>query len=375
MKKLQLLVAVKETAYLDRLADYIRRSTYGEQWQLTAFTNVNSLRQYLKSGYPADLLAVHSSMASEIREAAGSAPLAILISRAGQPMSRQEVTQFQPLPSLLQALTAVYASGTEAPLPAEMRGGRRTVIAAVGSAASGIGRTTLSLRLGQQAGTRGANVFYLNLEQWNGSAAWFRGEEAGDQLSQLLYTIQAEPERAGQKLAELKRRHAGLKMDYLPPSPHAMERLSMSTELTERLIAVIAECGLYDLIVIDTDNRIDDVMAGVLHQADLMLWLAADHPAAQMKNKLALQYVKQRWSEYYDAFLAKFRVIAISRSPLTKADSESGMRLEGTLPYPEAEEAEHGGNAFYRSAVDRILDRLQVLGKGGVPAGSNHTGS
>ena len=56
MSKQSLIIAVKEADYIDRLAEYIRHSPFGEIWQLTAFTNPAALKHFIRGGYRIDSL-------------------------------------------------------------------------------------------------------------------------------------------------------------------------------------------------------------------------------------------------------------------------------------------------------------------------------
>ncbi|AJY73778.1 hypothetical protein [Paenibacillus beijingensis] len=76
MRKLDLILAVKEAEYARRLADYVRDHALGESWRVTAFTNPQALRQYFKGGYPADLVAAGPEMLADIGDCRLDAPVA-----------------------------------------------------------------------------------------------------------------------------------------------------------------------------------------------------------------------------------------------------------------------------------------------------------
>ena len=112
------------------------------------------------------------------------------------------------------------------------------------SASGGIGKTTLALQLAKQAGLRGLSVFYLNLEQWNATSIWF-GEEGGDDFSQMLYTLQTQPDKAFIRLTELRKRHSAMKIDYLSPCRNAEERLSLTADHVKQLLfAIIGQVNM-----------------------------------------------------------------------------------------------------------------------------------
>ena len=84
MSKQSLIIAVKEAEYIDRLAEYIRHSPFGEIWQLTAFTNPAALKHFIRGGYRIDLIVAQPAMLEGLGESIGSIPTAALVSYHGQ---------------------------------------------------------------------------------------------------------------------------------------------------------------------------------------------------------------------------------------------------------------------------------------------------
>ncbi|UVI31417.1 AAA family ATPase [Paenibacillus spongiae] len=376
MNRQQLIVAVREAGYIERLADYIRQSPFGEQWQLTAFTNSNALRQFIRAGYPIDLLAIHPALLEETGDSAQGIPTALLVGRSGQYPERAEVLQFQPLPQLLNALEAVHAASSGVIAHAARSCGRAK-IAAVYAAVGGIGKTTLAIQLAQQLGGREARVFYLNLEQWNATSVWF-GEEGKDDFSRLLYTVQAHPDKTQSVLTELRRRHPALKVDYIAPCGNAEERLTMSAEQAKQIIAAIADSGQYDVVIVDLDSGMDPVHQAVFEVADVMIWLISSEPVAIRKTSLALRYGDQKWGEAFKRFRRKFRFIeSFAHGAGGFAYEESlQVRIEGSIPYvPEWSEGRQmpdaNGYVAYRGAVEALMSRFALLERGGYDAGRN----
>ncbi|MFC4102291.1 P-loop NTPase family protein [Paenibacillus xanthanilyticus] len=365
MHKQQLVAAVREADYLERLADYIRHSAFGERWQLTAFTNPQALRQYLKSGYPVDLLVAQTAFTPQIEEAGVSCITGLFVP-IGHTSGEREIAQFQPLPTLLQSFETLYASGAPGGR-GSIRGTKKSAVVTVCSAVSGIGKTTLALRLAQAMGARGNSAFYLNLEQWNASASWLGREGREDALSRLLYTLQSEPEQAAGHLNELKCRHAGLKIDYIPPCPNPEERESMTAELAELLIRAIRESGYYDLLVIDTDGRFDPVTIRAMQASDTLLWMTEPYASSRIKTEMAWAHIKARWGEGAAELARRTKWIAVHPGGTNDEPyAETRVRIDHVLP--PAEEGGHGAEPSaspgYRAAIEHILERQLLRARG-----------
>lgn len=365
MSRQHLIVAVKEAEYAERLAAYIRHSSFGESWQLTAFTNPLSLRNYIAAGYSMDLIAVQPSFLEELGVELEGVPVAALVTRYGQCSAHKEVLQYQPVPQLIGAFSAVHASF------GEFHGGGRqssesAAVIAVYSASGGIGKTVVARQLAQQAGIRGSRVFYLNLEQWNAASLWL-GDEGGEDFAQMLYTLQAQPERASLRLTELRKRHGTMKFDYFAPCSNADERLSLTLEQGGLLLSTIAECGEYDAVIVDLDSRADPLHQAVFQYCTHLVWLVGKDAAAQCKTELALRYFEQKWGSVFREIKRKIRFVGARAAPLSgAADHSFSMRVEGVIPEAAELAEETGGAALIaspalRGAVESLLDRLTIV--------------
>lgn len=379
MGKKSLVVAVKESEYVERLADYIRHSAFGENWQLTAFTNPAALRGFVRGGYAIDLIVAQPGMLEELGELAEEVPTVAFVSILGQTGFESEVLQFQPLPQLLQAFLAAYAErGKQLPRPRAREEGPTVV--SLFSASGGTGKTTLAMQLARQADIAGAKSFYLNLEQWHGfgeeDGGARRADESGgnevvradsgngDDFAQLLYALQSSEQGASSVLARRKR-HPEWGMDWIAPSGNPDERLSLSAEGAKKLIAAIADTGDYGCIVVDLDSRLDDVHAGIFAISNAVLWLTTPDAASMRKNRMALAYGKRKYGALWSGRESEFVFVQVGGSPGEwQRRDERMQRADVVLPY--VEEWACGGRAGdtgaaaprYRGAVESLVRQL-----------------
>ncbi|MBM7566944.1 AAA family ATPase [Paenibacillus sacheonensis] len=367
MNKRNLVVAVKESAYIERLADYIRHSAFGESWQLTAFTNAAALRGFIRGGYPVDLLAAQSAMLEEVGELPQTISTAAFVDFRGQSRHANELLQYQPLPQLLQAFTALYAAGGHA-LPKPALRGKGPAVAAVYSASGGTGKTTLAMQLARHASISGVQSFYLNLEQWNGSLASEDAAGGGDDFARLLYALQSEPGKGAAAVSALRRRHPALGMDMFMPCDNPDERLSLGAEQAKRLIAAIVDTGDYGFVVVDLDSRLDALHTAVFEACDTILWLVTPDAASGRKNELAMRYADRKFGQAFRDQQPKFRFVQKGSLPhRTDMQGGSSPRFDAQLPYVEEWAGGDHLNAagamvpHYRGAVDGLVRKLGIL--------------
>ncbi|SFS47320.1 AAA family ATPase [Paenibacillus sp. BC26] len=384
MSKRNLLVAVQESSYIERLGDFIRQSSFGSGWQLTAFTNPAALRSYMRGGYAVDLLVAQPSLLDELGELAESVLSAALVGQVGLSRHKHQVLQYQPLPQLLQSFAAIYASTErhavkltdegEGELGGESAGGGASIIS-VYSPAGGIGKTTLALQLARQAAACGARVFYLNLEQWNAAPLW-DSRDGREDFSNLLYTLQAAPDKAAAQIVALRKRHSWLGVDFIVPCENTEERLSITVEHAKRLLGAVKATGEYDMIVVDLDSRLDAAHFGVFQASRHVLWLLNHDPSSLRKTELAMQYGEQKMGPSFEASKAKFRFIRLK--PLGGSETEwhsgkiASLSLTASVPFVK-EWAAFGQQGVagwfdapqYRGAIETLLGKLGEPKPGG----------
>ncbi|WP_308635965.1 nucleotide-binding protein [Paenibacillus silvisoli] len=378
MSKRNLIVAVQESAYLERLSEYIRHSPFGECWQLTGFTNPAALGTYLRGGYAVDLLALQPGLLEELGELTGGIVSAVLVDRViadARGLYRHQLLQYQPLPQLLQAFAAVYAESAQPAVQRLAVKDEAVCAVAVYSPAGGVGKTTLALQLAAQATACGSRVFYLNLEQWNSAAA--RDVEGSEDLSRLLYTLQTSPGKAHAQLVAVRKRHPTLGFDYIAPCGNAEERLSLTAEHAEQLLAAMKASGEYDLIVADLDSRMDPVHIGAFKACGHVLWLLTADQGSLRKTELAVQYGSQKYGSVFEALLPKLRYVLMKGDVGggfggNEAVAVASLPITVTLPFVKAwafggqdEVGGWSGAPNYRGAVDLLLRQLALLPQGG----------
>lgn len=371
---------MKEQEYSKRLADYIRDSKFGEQWQVIAFTHADACKRYVKQGYKIDLLAAQPELLKEMKAELPSMPTAALVLKLGDSKEEQELQQYQPLPLLLQRLTEIHARA--AAHPVQTAGALETVpgmkVISVYSASGGTGKTALALHLAQAAGTHRYRTFYLNLERWNTSEVWLKpqrnddssdGEALGEGLSELLYGLKAQPEQSVTWLMEHRKRDALLQGDYLAACTNLEDRMTLSGEEAVGLVDVIARSGQYDLIVIDLDSGLEELHAAIFEQSNQVLWMLNDDTSVRNKQRMALRYGEQKWGERFKRLSPKFVFVANCAAQAERV-SLSGMNglAYAQVQLPEVPEWRGPGQAkllsspSFRAAIDKLFKHLCLEG-------------
>jgi hypothetical protein len=332
MMPINLCVAAREAEYVRRLADYVRQTPYGREWRVTGFTTEAALRQYLKAGYPADLLLVAPEFADAAAGLRPDAQIALLIGRggeAGRESGLPEVPQYQPMPNLIRQLAAIRA---ERGLPRASAGGGGSgpVIAAVYSPSGGCGTTTTALCMAHLAAKSAAGAFYLDLDPFGGMIDG-KGE-AGRGLPELLYTLQARPAEAAGVFERVRIHDAGLGIDRFPGGCPPEEKLSLGAEAAGRLIRTVAACPDYGAVIVDLGSSPTEAHPEIFFRCDAIFWLVPDHASGLLKAGAALGFFRRRHPDRFAEVEPRIRYVAV-RSDLGGAPrSGAGLRFTARLP-------------------------------------------
>ncbi|WP_028560641.1 hypothetical protein [Paenibacillus pinihumi] len=364
MGKLSLIVAAKEPEYVRRLAEYIREAPAGAEWQMTACTQPQALRQYVRGGYPADLLLLQPEFEAHVRDVVQEAlpvvHLVPFITDSGKP----QIVQFQSLPRLIQQLNMQLS---------HIRGFRHkagqpesAIMLSLFSSMGGMGKTTLALNIAREASEAGKRVFYFNLEPYNASDLYLResGEGSEQDYSMLLYVLQSKPDQVRQQLAASTRRSTELGIDYFAPAASPEERQALTSGLVALTIRAIVDSGEYDLVVADMGGRLDEVGMELLRSSHLPLWLTGGDATSQRKMDIMLQFGAHKWGEAFVEATRKIRMIQVynsmARAAVAPQEQYRTDQAMAAIPYvPEWREVKDPmqmlASPVYRGVVQRII--------------------
>ncbi|WP_168121063.1 hypothetical protein [Paenibacillus sp. HB172176] len=315
MSRKQLAIAVREPEYMKRLADYVRDSSYGDQWQIIAFTSADACLHYVKQGYSIDFIAASPAMLSGIMKGLPKQACACLVKSQGESEVQPEVMQYQALPQLLKELTGLYDKHSEltVKISADVSQSSSLQIIAVHSAAGGTGKTALALHLAHAAAMQGKRTFYFNLERWNtaemrmGATEQTALKQAG--LSDFLYVIKTNAGEGRHWLAKHSILHPVMKADFLPGFANLEDRMSLEPEDGLAMVDAVAGSGRYRTVIIDLDASMDELTFALLERSHRILSLVTLDPAIIRKQEQAWQYGKQRWGGAFEEVLQKTELV------------------------------------------------------------------
>lgn len=376
--KAHIVIALPDREYAVKLTKYWSEAEPG--WTVAMATSPESFRQQLASGRKIDLALVAPDWLDEVAVGGQSAVgrVVALVMRPGDGGGRPEVQQVQPFTGLtaevrayLSRLDARYFGGG---LGTNESGGGvasgvgsglgRTEVIGLFSASGGVGKTTIALNLARQAVERGRRVCYLNLETLDASGAVLGGG-GSDRFSRVMYALEAGEEKLATELGEALRHHPVLRIDFLEAPDHPSERLALTGDKTERLVAAFAGLGRYDVIIVDADSGAGERHRKLLTLCHRALWVVLDDWQSIAKAEQLYRY----WSEAGGFPGIVSFVLNKRNGGLMNRWGLAGDGPDVSLPYvPQWKAPDQPGQWFrspaFSGAIDDLLDRIGIVAKG-----------
>lgn len=349
----RIVLAVRESQYIEPLLHYLHHSDYGEMLRISAFSRLEPFMDYMNGDELPDAVAGDLSFIEAwLVEGRSKIPWAVLgeageLPDSGSLAGGNRIAKYQALPSLLESILQLCDLKRIKPGAAP---GEETLLLGIVSAGGGCGKTTVALNMAKQLGALGLSVFYLNLESADSSGLYLRrpGSNAPG-LAQLLYELKAGGEenkggRTKPAWAEYAFRHDSLHCDAFRPVENLKEMLQMSRQDTLDILDGLACSGSYDIIITDTGSLEEERAQAVLHRSGILLWVLKNEQVSLHKTERWLDYLSSPYSGMPPELGSRSRfVLNGSMDAGNNPPAAAGLRLEGILPYIPSWGTQHYG--------------------------------
>lgn len=367
----RIVLAVRESQYIEPLLHYLHHSEYAEMLRITAFSRLDAFMEFMTGDELPDAVAGDPSFIEAwLVEGRSTVPWAVLSEGGELPNGRdlaggRHIAKYQALPSLLEAILQLsdLKRVRTAALPKEA-----TLLLGIVSASGGSGKTTVALNMAKQLGAVGLSVFYLNLESVDSSGFILRmpGSHVPG-LERLLYELKAGgPENKGgrgePKWTDYAFRHDSLRCDAFRPVENFKEMLQMSRQDTLDLLEGLAGAGSYDVVIVDTGAIEEERAQAVLNRCGVLLWVLKNDQASIRKTERWLDYIASPHSNMQPELVNRSRFVmngctgVENEGPLSAA-----LRLDAVLPYIPSWGLQHYGELCLSSPL--FIDGIQQLSR------------
>lgn len=355
----RIVLAVRESQYIEPLLHYVQHSEYGDRLRITAFSQMDAFVEYMKGeDRPAAVVGDLSFIEAWLVEGRAAVPWALLSEdggvegrMSGSLTGGQVIAKYQALPALL---TSILQLCDVQRIPSSLAVKGDTIHLGVVSCSGSSGKTVIALNMAKQLSLLGLSVFYLNLESVDSSTLYLRspgGSTPG--MERLLYEIQANREHEAGNSCDVQSyviRHEDLRCDAFSPVSNVKEMLQMGRRDTLELLELLSSGRHYDIIIIDTGSIGEERTEAVMQKCELLLWVLRDEDVSMHKAAAWLSHYNAPHSDMQDNLMSRSRFVVnhCAESKVSRIPPE-GIELEGILPYIASWNQPHRGELCLNS--------------------------
>lgn len=283
-----LVICDKEEAYAKAFATYLLRKR-DLPFQVQVCTDPEQVRSIQEKDRIAVLI-IHDAFPARIRQEL-DAEIIFLLTESGDPKKQareQPLYRLCPAGQILARIMEEWSRRQEGSAGMFWRDGKQKVqVTGIFSPVHRSGRTSYAIQYGKRLASS-SHVLYLNLELYGGSGGIFPQE--GNTLGDALYYSRQEGKNLGWMLASLVN-HMG-DLDYLLPVRVSEDVKKVPVNDWKNLIRQISEEGMYDVVVLDIDEGIQDCYELLRICTEIHVPVLSDELAgaklAQMEEELLL---------------------------------------------------------------------------------------
>lgn len=334
MAKVQLVIADQDVDYLQAFTQYIGASEFFDKLTVRCFSQEESLEQYLRKQEALDLLLVHPQLLPESTSLKNTSTVLLL---SEQPYREEKplhstIYKYQPLNQLVTQVLSHFIDNNPS-IFLTNTGQKKTKVLSIYSAVGGLGKTTLAVNLARELSDLDYQVFYLNFEHISSSPLFF-ADSNEQTFADILYYLEAYPQKILSKMESLKKRDSQTKIDYFSTVKNPQEMLDLSLETSSLLLNALVDLHSYDFIIVDLESSIHNrILASFIH-SDYIFWLLTDDIQCLTKTNRIREYFEERYTEYYGDFSSNIHFIMNKYTGKVVSSLETlGIEVIAHLPY------------------------------------------
>ena len=258
MKKI-LAICDLEVAYASHFMEHMnnrRRLPFSVQ----AFSSLEEVEKSVKN-QPIEILLISESALDGREEEVGNWPIQQVIVLAEGMTARKslqypEVSKYQSSDSVIREVMAVYAAESKEKNPVSVIK-KEMIVIGVYSPVGRCLKSTFAMTLGRLL-AKEKSVLYVNMESCAGFEELF-SKSYDRTLSDVLYHLH---EKSPNLIHQISAAVCNMdNLDYIPPVPFPQDLTFVSSQDWDRLIDVIRKESVYEVLILDIGDSIQDVCA------------------------------------------------------------------------------------------------------------------
>lgn len=372
MKKIKLIVADHDAAFLQSFGEYVLSSDAQHQFDLKLCTSEESLGRYLESDEHFDLILLKPELYKQEQLQSFNGIILYLEEAKKNIETNQQLFKYQSITKLLSDMLSLYYEQNKS-LDANNGTTGRTSIIGFYSATGGAGKTTLAANMSRQLAIMGKKIFYLNFEVLNSRELYFRSDEDKPSL-EVFYYLKAKPHQLMSKVETLKKHDPLMNVDYFDWPTNPEEMLEASKDEILKLIQAISATDQYDYILIDMDSSFQVLSQAAFAACDQLFWLLNNDMQSFHKTNELLKNLDQLLGKGHGVQEKIEYIVNRFTGHVSEPFITYDFAIKGYLPYvqewnPLVDRDQMMSHPHYTQELLAIIRGLVETSKEGAPNG------
>jgi hypothetical protein len=258
MSRINLVIADHDSEYVESLVAFIL-SKHSARFRVSSFTNARQLADYvLNNEQRADIFLVNSSIYNEAVKVYNKAvnlnsikSIIILTDNmsTGELHGCKSIYKYQHGDAIINSIIKILSEDSEN-RSFNIKGNKKTILAAVYSPAGGTGKTSIALGCSILCSRENLSVFYLNLEDMP-PIGFFPSNDSNANLSNVVFHIKYRTKNFDLRIEGCRSTHQDYGIHYFAPPDSVSELDELKDEDALFLVDRLQAIGQYDVVFID----------------------------------------------------------------------------------------------------------------------------
>lgn len=283
MNNISIAIVDENKFYTKALSEYLQNE-YGQVFDVSCFTSVESLKQYLNSGCDTDIMLIDWKLYEEALRAYKINSILILSENSLENDINGIKTLYKYQRADLLAKQILQSLDSVKGKTFKLNNQQKTAkLIAVYSAAGGAGKSTIVYNLGRQYAVLGKKALLLSMEAYS-AMPMFAGEQKNHGLSYLLYLVKTKSDNLQIKLDTLIEKDSDTEMYFLPRGCNSIEYKDIDASDMTSLMEILRSQSGCDAVLLDMDSSINEIVLSIFKHSDLIINVIADDSTSKAKN-------------------------------------------------------------------------------------------
>ncbi|MDQ2085711.1 AAA family ATPase [Herbivorax sp. ANBcel31] len=283
MYELRLVIADNDQDYIDSFIDFIS-SKHKNKFYVKSFTNEKSLYEHIDKTDRVDILIIDPFFYREdIDLKKVVAPVVLSAGILPKEIKDFEIiSKYQTGDNLVSAVLNIFSEKSNFEIHTK-DGSKNTKVFTFFSPSGGTGTSTLAVAAALECVKNNLNVFYLNLERFSSTTAFFNSAGNGQSLSNIMFFLKENSKNLSLKIETSRIIDDTTGIHYFFPPENILDIEDVTTDEIKRLIEQMKKMAYYDVIIADIGNELNNINISLLQKSDYLFYVLSYDKVSKLK--------------------------------------------------------------------------------------------